>query len=150
MGMRVVSVLLLAAGAAKLASSFGAARILDQQEPLFHLTFRAFFKGVGFIEVLGAALCLSHISFMRKAAVLAVISFCILCYRYGIALMGYHQPCNCLGTFTETLGLSPSLADDIMKMILLLMLSVSAGALCLEHWLLRPVGSDCKVSDRAL
>ena len=53
-------------------------------------------------------------------------------YRFDLWWMDWHIPCSCLGTFTESLHLSPQSADNIMKIILGFLLLGSYALLFLQ------------------
>jgi hypothetical protein len=64
-------------------------------------------------------------------------------YRIGLDWVGYHKPCSCLGTLTDSLHIPPQTADGAMKMILGYLI---VGSFSTLFWLWRHRG---KVEERS-
>jgi hypothetical protein len=112
------SVVLLATGAAKILSGVGGAEVLDTFDPVTGFRFRSLFLGVGIIEFIIAATWLCGVSMTTQSALVASLGTGFLLYRLGLLLLGMHQPCGCLGTLTDGLGISAESADTGMKLVL--------------------------------
>jgi hypothetical protein len=115
--------ILLLTGLAKVLSTLSISRMLDVADPVFGLKFRHLFMGVGLLE-LGAAflILLTDLRPRLKLLLIAWLSTNFVIYRAGLWLMDWRQPCNCLGTLTDFLHLSPTAADWLMKAALAYML----------------------------
>ena len=120
--LRASGALLLVTGLAKAFSAIGSARALDTIDPLIGMPFRQLFLIVGQAEALIAFFCLftDH----RRLSVMAVawISTNFLVYRLGLWFIGWHHPCNCMGSLAGMLHLSDQAADNIMKVVLAFLL----------------------------
>lgn len=106
-------------GAAKLVSSFGSAAILAVPDPIFGLPYRALFWIVGTFELIAAAICFSRRQVRLQVGILAWLGANFLVYRLALLWVGYHGYCHCLGTLTETIHLSPRIADRTMEVVVL-------------------------------
>jgi len=120
--LRSAGAVLLLTGCAKLWSCLGTASILHQQDPLLGIPFRHLFLLVGTVEVGIGAFCFLKSKHAVSAALVAWLALSFLIYRCGLWLMGWHQPCGCLGTLTQTIHVSPQLADNFMKALVIYML----------------------------
>jgi len=122
--------ILLLTGLAKVLSTLGINRMLEVADPVFGLKFRHLFMAVGLLE-LGAVflILLTDLRPRLKLLLIAWLSTNFVIYRLGLWLMDWHQPCNCLGTLTDFLRLSPTAADWMLKAGLAYMLVGS-------YWLL--------------
>ena len=123
------SAVLVATAAAKIVSGFGSVRVLDTDDPIFQLPFRQVFFGVAALELVVASICIFTHRTWLHAAVLAWLSTSFLGYRLGLLILDYHRPCGCLGTFTDSLGISPNTAEHLMGVVLTYLLLISYGTL---------------------
>lgn len=110
-------VFLLLSGVAKLISSFGGVRILDEIDPVFAVSYRMLFLIVGIVEVVIGVVCTRNRNLDLSLMLLLWISSCFLCYRAGRWFMGVSEPCGCLGNFSDAIGLSSVVSDNAMKVI---------------------------------
>ena len=139
--------LLLLTSLAKLISSLGAAPILHYPDPIFLLSFRTVFRMVGLIELFIAFQCLSGGNALLKAYLVFWMSAGFLAYRLGLAWMGYHRPCHCMGNLTDALGVPPDWADWAMKLILGY-LFFGSNAILLFFWRKRKVMARLRQDDK--
>jgi len=116
--LRSVGILLFITAAAKLASSFGAAPILNLRDPIFGLSFRTIFIIAGSVELILALWCFFGGHVLLKTMSVAALSCSIVAYRLSLGWIGYHRPCHCLGDFTDMLRIPEETADTIMKFVL--------------------------------
>jgi hypothetical protein len=124
-------IILLLTGLAKLISSFGNARILGLSDPVLNVSFRSEMLIVGIVELVVASVCV--FTKLRKISVflIAWLSTGFLLYRLGLWLIGWNQPCPCMGNLTDILRITPQIADLIMKSILVYLL---AGSYLVLSW----------------
>lgn len=111
-----IGILLCVVAVAKLATSFGRARILDMKDPLFLISFRSVFRCVGLIELSIATCCVFGRNVVVKAALITWLTLSFISYRACLVWIHYQKPCPCLGNLTDTLGISPDSADFALKM----------------------------------
>jgi hypothetical protein len=109
-----------------LVSGLGNARILLGSDPILGLQFNHLMIVVGLLELAIASICL----FGRHHA----LATNLLAYRWGIWWMGWHRPCSCLGNLTDTIHVSPQMADNVMKAVLVYLLIGSYGILFRQWW----------------
>jgi len=110
--------LLLVTGIAKVVSSFGSGQVLNDVDPLIGFRFGSLMFAVGVVELTVAGLCLWGRHPTLGALVVAWLATGFIAYRFGLYLIGWHRPCDCLGTMTDAIHVSPQLADHIMKVVL--------------------------------
>jgi hypothetical protein len=127
-------VLLLATSAAKFVSSFGHARILDRNDPIFQVSFRVLFLIVASLELGVSLFCILSKSILQRIAMVAWIATMFLAYRMGMILVGYNRPCPCLGNLTDSLHLSPQTATLATTTILIYLTIGSYLGLVLIGW----------------
>lgn len=120
-------------GLAKAISALGPARALDVADPLIGIPFRQLMLVAGLGEVLIAFSCLFTDRWRLSLLAVAWMSTNFLVYRLGLWLIGWHQPCRCLGSLTGMLHMTPQLADNIMKALLAYLL-VGSYAIILWDW----------------
>ena len=120
-----VSFILVMTAMAKLVSAAGQAAILNELDPIFQLPFSTTMVGAGILELLVGVLCMSrkHQSLALSLTVWLSISF--VTYRFGLWWIEWQRPCHCLGSLTEGIRISASMADNTMKVILFYMLGGS-------------------------
>ena len=124
-------VILVVTGAAKVLSSLGHVKALDQVDPVFGAPLRALLALTGIAEIMIAGYCFRSPRVRLSAGLLAWFSSLLLLYRISLLALGWRQPCSCLGSLTEVLHLSPDTADLIMKWVLAYLLVGSFGLLLL-------------------
>ena len=112
------AVLLLVTALAKLASILGKAEILQTIDPIIGIPFRYLLLLAGLLEALVAAICLFSVNLRLASGLIAWLATNFVVYRTGLWLIGWHQPCKCLGALTDFLPISPQAADFIMKAVL--------------------------------
>jgi len=112
-------IILLVTGMAKLISSLGSAEVLGQMDPLLKISFRHLLFAVGLLELAVSTSCLLFLKPKLSLMLVAWLSTNFLAYRIGLVLIDYHKPCSCMGTLTDAIHLPPSLADLMMKSIMI-------------------------------
>jgi len=117
--------ILLATATAKTISGFGSAEVLEQPDPILGISFRSAFFVAGTIELAVGLICLFAKCLRWQTGLVAWLATIFVVYRLGLVLVGYKQPCNCLGGFTDALHITPGAADAAMKCILAYLLLVS-------------------------
>jgi glycosyltransferase involved in cell wall biosynthesis len=126
--------MLLITSLAKLVSSFGGARAVLMPDPIWAMPFRYVFMGVGIIELAVAAVCFFSKRVGLKTGLVAWLATNFVVYRIGLLWVGYHKPCNCMGTLTDTLHISPRVADNVMLCVLMYLL-IGSYIMILWLWL---------------
>ena len=126
--------LLFITAAAKLASCFGHARILNSNDPLFNLSFRTMLVISGALELAVAFFVFLAKKQIWRIGIVAWIATIICAYRIGVLWVGHHKPCPCLGNLTDALHIPPQTADTAMKIILAYLL---LGSYAYLFWLWR-------------
>lgn len=122
------AVLLLATALAKAVSAVGDAVILQGPDPIFGIALRTLLVVTAAIEGVVAWVCLRASRFTLKVELLLWLSIVFVLYRLGLWVVGYDQPCHCLGTMTDALHISPGSADVGMRIVLLYLLIGSGAA----------------------
>lgn len=125
---------LLTVGAAKCFSAFGSAPILKLSDPILGFQFQVLLFTVGLIELVVAIFCILCRKTLASIILIAWISSLIVLYRIGLFAIGYHKPCECLGSLTSVLNISPLIADAAMKIILGVLFIGSYGILSIRLW----------------
>jgi len=128
------AMLLLLTAISKFISSMGHGPILYIHDPLTDFKFRNLFRIVGGIEIAVALVCIFSKRTWLSAGLVAWLATSFLAYRIGLAVIGYHRPCSCLGNLTDALHIPPQTADTAMKIILAYLLIGSYATL---FWLWR-------------
>jgi hypothetical protein len=123
--------ILLFTGAAKILSGLGKASFLNVSDPLFNIQFRNLFILVGLIEIIIAMVCFCSSRQLLALKLVAWLATSFLIYRIGLSWIGWHRPCSCLGNLTDALHISPQLADNAMKAVLIFLFIGSYGTLVL-------------------
>jgi len=139
--------LLSATAIAKLISSAGVAKILEQPDPIFSISFRHVFWVVGMIELTTAFVCLFGRQLQLQVRLLAWLATSFLFYRLALIWIDYHRPCRCLGNLADDLHVSPQTADAAMKIILGYLLVGSYAAL-IWCWLQKRKRETIKVASQ--
>lgn len=114
---------------AKLVSIFSKAPLMLLPDPLVGLSFRYLLLLAGLAELAVAYLCFFTRSAKRNVLLIAWLSTTFLSYRAGLWFIHWHRPCHCLGDLTEMLHISPGMADNLMKFVLLYLLVGSYASL---------------------
>jgi hypothetical protein len=125
--------ILLLTALAKLISSFGHESIFQTRDPLIALPFRNLFLIASGIELAVAVICLFSKRISLAAGFVAWLATSLGAYRLGLWKIGWHKPCNCLGSLTDAIHISPQTADAAMKIILAYLL-VGSYATLFWHW----------------
>ncbi len=129
--------ILVLAGAAKLYSATGTARVLEVQDQMLHLGYRPLMVSAGVVEMAVAALLLTSRSDFKRSLVLLWLSGNFLFYHWGSQLLGFHT-CPCLGHLTDRLPLPPGLAEVILQVLALFWFLTSLERLWRDwgsaHW----------------
>ena len=131
------AVVLLLTATAKFISSFGHGTILQTHDPLTGFQFQNLFRIVGSIEVAVAMICIFSKQMWPPAGLVAWLATCFMIYRLGLAWVGYHRPCSCMGNLTDAIHIPPQTADTAMKIVLAYLLIGSYASL---FWLWRQHG----------
>lgn len=116
-------------GMAKILSVLSDSKALLQVDPIIGVKFSVLLAIVGTVELVIAALCLVCRSQRLVIASVAWISTIFILYRFGLWLLDWRQPCQCLGTLTKGLHISPLFADNFMKLVLAYLFIGSCGLL---------------------
>jgi hypothetical protein len=122
-------VILAITGPAKVWTACGNVKLLTVDDPILGLPFRDLMLVAGCAELVIAWVCLLGHRPLVATGLVALLSTDLLVYRWGLWWLGWHKPCNCLGNLTDTLHLSPQVADNIMKLVLAYLLFGSYGLL---------------------
>jgi len=111
-------VILIVTGGAKVWSAFGSAHILQSHDPILNLHFNQLMFGVGILELAIAGVCLFTKRETLSLFLIAWLGTGLFVYRLGLWWTGWQHPCPCLGNLTDTIHISPNVADNIMKIAL--------------------------------
>jgi hypothetical protein len=122
-------IVLCSTALAKLVAAGGKAGSLVATDPILGLSFQNVLWIVGMIEVSIALICFLVSASVLKVVLLAWLATAFVVYRLGLLGIGFTQPCACLGSLTDAIGLSPEAADIIAVGILLYLLLGSYFAL---------------------
>jgi hypothetical protein len=131
--VKVSGGILFVTAVAKLVSSTGSARILQNSDPILLLTFKNVLWMVGLIEFMIALICVFGKDVRLQAGLIACLATNFVVYRLGLTWIGYKKPCSCLGSLTDALHIPPKTADTAMKIILAYLL-VGSYALLIGFW----------------
>lgn len=123
--------LMLTAGAKVLSVIAGSSGLLQIVDPLFALKFDYLLLAAAALEVGVAAICILR-PVVEGLVALAWLSLVFLAYRIGLWSIGWQKPCGCLGNLTDALNISPQLADNFMKSLLIFMFVGSISLLLLN------------------
>jgi hypothetical protein len=104
--------LLITAGS-KLISAAGSAAILDSFDVLFPLRTRLLLRLTGGVECMIAFLLLSQVPERVKAFLLSWLALCFMVYKIGRFVIHAPLPCPCLGSVSESIGLTVRTATNI-------------------------------------
>jgi len=115
------SIILILTGFAKLFSAYGHAKIILAPNAIIpHFQNRHIFILAGLLEIGIGLLCFStERAKLSKLVTLNVLTLCFLVYRFGLWWVGFNGACPCMGNAAAWLHLSPEVANNIMKSVLL-------------------------------
>jgi hypothetical protein len=122
-------IILFITAIAKIVGSFGAAKVLAYSDPMLGIQFRHLMLIAGSVEIVSASMCFFQKKIWLANCLIAWLSISLLIYRFGMWWIGWHSPCACLGTLTDTIHIRPQVADIILKLILLYFVIGSSAAL---------------------
>jgi hypothetical protein len=125
-------VVLALTAVAKYISVSGHTRILGQADPLFGIAYRQLLLGVAILETSVVLILVFNRNNFFRLALIAWLATNFLLYRIGIWWLNPPQPCGCLGTITDALGIAPKTADRLMLWVLTILLVGSYSLLLLE------------------
>jgi hypothetical protein len=128
------SIILTITALAKLYSLTGHAGILGLSDPLLRVSNRVLLWAAGLLELGVVAFLLLTENDMRKCACVCCLALVFTTYRLGISWLHHPQPCPCLGSITQKLGIRPETADLFLKISLAYMLLGSIFFLVKESW----------------
>ena len=128
------AVILVATGIAKVWSAFGHTKLLVVADPITGIQFGHLMLMTGILELVIVSVCLFGKSQKLSLALVAWLATNFVVYRFGLWWLGWHRPCSCLGNLTDTLHVSPQVADNIMKVMLAYLLIGSYGILSYHWW----------------
>lgn len=123
---RVCAVILLATASAKLLSLGGEAKLLMIRDPLLNIRYDHLFLVAGLVELGVACELWRSASRHRGLCWLFCLSMNFLIYR-GLSYIEGTVLCPCLGTFSDMVGLPPSLLNTSLFSVSIGML---AGSTC--------------------
>lgn len=126
------AVILAMTGLAKVWAALGEVKALATADPVVGVSFRHLMMAVGIAELAIAYVCLCTTAYRLTAWLVAWLATNFLVYRIGLWWMGWKKPCSCLGNLTDALNISPTVADNIMKVVLAYLLIGSYGLLIWE------------------
>ncbi len=111
-------VIFLITGLCKIISSSGKSKALSEADPIFGVSFAHLMLFSGLIELIVAIICFIPTKQNLAFLLISWMTANFLAYRAGIYFLGWHHPCVCLGTLTDSLNISPQVADLTLKVIL--------------------------------
>ncbi len=120
--LRITCVLLALTGLIKLLSAGGESRILSDPDPLLPLSNRELMLLAGLMELVVVWFLLSRKPEAARLLIVAALGTEFLLYRIGLWWIHATKPCSCLGNATGWLGISPAVADNTAKAILVFLL----------------------------
>jgi len=132
--VRSAGILLVITAVAKLVSASGNVGVLQTPDPLLGLSYRSVFLIAGVVELLIGTSCLFGRNIELNVCLLSSLTAIFALYRVGLAILGHHKLCSCLGNITDALHISPKLAENIMKIIFCYLLF---GSYCACFWILK-------------
>lgn len=121
--------ILLFTGVAKVVSASGSARALDSFDPIFAISLRHLLLSVGLLELAVSAICLLSGRIKLALYLVAWLAANFLFYHAGFWLMGWSQPCNCLGNVTDAIHLSSEVAGTVAEVISIYLFAGSVGSI---------------------
>jgi hypothetical protein len=132
--LKSVGLLLAFSAIAKLVSATGSAPILEENDPIFMVSFRILFWLIGLLELIIALICFFCKRYEVSILLTAWIAGSFAFYRFGLWWISWRRPCICLGNLTEAIHVSPRTAGWIMDIIFAY---VVIGSYATLFWLCR-------------
>lgn len=133
--------ILLLAGAAKVVSILGSARLLDQPDALTGIRLRVLLAVVGGVELVTGMVIVIARKRTIAVGLIAWMAGCFVSYRVGLWLVGGKKPCPCLGNLTDALRIPPDLADMLIRVVLAYLLVGSYAVLLSRLRQQKPISS---------
>ncbi|MGA4644474.1 hypothetical protein, partial [Limisphaera sp. 4302-co] len=94
---------------------------------------RQLMLGVGLVELVVAGVCLVGRRERLNLVLVGWLAGNFALYRLGLWWLGWKRPCGCLGHLTDALGVSPTAADLVMRVVLgYLLVGALAGLWCMR------------------
>lgn len=132
--VRCVGLFFAFTGLAKILSVvIGEAKLLDYPDPVLGIPFRDLLALAAIIELVIALMC--ALERTRRLALLAIawLATVIASYRMGVAWLGWHTPCSCLGDLMEVLHISQEVGDWLMISVLAVLLVFSYSFIVMDY-----------------
>jgi hypothetical protein len=121
-----LSTILLITGIAKFFAAINPEHGFDDPDPIFSfLRLRHTLLLAATLELSLVYLLISQVSPLVKWTNAATLVTLFAAYRLGRLLLGYTEPCSCVGNVVTYLPITPQQADDASKIILLVIGLVS-------------------------
>lgn len=108
------SVILFSTGVAKIVSAAGNASILGFKDPVFHVSYRSLFCFSGILELFIALGCYLMNDQIARVSTVGWFAVCVATYRLAFHCLGPARWCPCLGTLTDSLHISATMADLLL------------------------------------
>jgi DNA-directed RNA polymerase subunit RPC12/RpoP len=121
--------ILMLAGVSRVIQAFDGSSVWDMPDPVFGLKFRYLVLSFGVAELAVAFLCLFTTKHTLSLGLAAWLVLNLVVYRIGMWTMGWHHPWVLLGGLTDTLNVSPVVADSILAAIAAVLLFGSGSVL---------------------
>lgn len=105
-------------GVAKIIAAFSHAPLVAfMPDPVFGVEERYVFMGVGLLEFVVCAVCVGRSSSLLSVKLIAWMATNFLMYHVTLFLMGWQQPCACLGYLTSAFHIAPRVGDFLVRML---------------------------------
>jgi len=111
-------IVMLITSYAKVITAIGSDQILHEADPIFKLHYRSLLLIIGGLEFIIGLLALFERKWGWSAIAIVWIASCFGIYRVGLSWVGWHKPCSCLGTITDTIHLSPNTVEWILRAVI--------------------------------
>ena len=118
LALRLSGVVLLVVGLAKLVGQTQTLELLGSRDPIFPMTIRQVLLTASIIEIVIGLICIRNRDELISSICITWFCTAAIIYRFGMNLVAYSKPCNCLGGLTEVLGLSDRMADILAQWII--------------------------------
>lgn len=132
--LRSAVLLLSATALSKVFSAGGAARVMDQSDPLLILSGRQVLLAAGLVEFAVVAYLLSGKNKRSKYLLVIWLSLDFVLYRLFVSWAAPGKPCPCLGTVGERLPFRPQTTDLMLKLIIGYLLAGAIFFLVAAPW----------------
>jgi hypothetical protein len=106
-------------------SSFGAAEVMRQYDPVFNWRFDHLMLAAGVLELGIAFICIRYKNSWLPTFLIGWLATSLLGYRACLSVIKWHRPCTCLGNLTDVIHINPQTADAIMKFVLIYLIAGS-------------------------